>query len=291
MTLRTKGVDNQMDLGLHGKTAIVIGGSSNIGRAAALGLSREGANVVLAARNEQDLNRVAENCAGETLVHPMDATKYEDVQALAKAAGERFGEIDVVVGSVGWDSPGDFLEVTRDEWAPVIESNYVAMLNYFHVFLPIMLAQGHGAIIPVSSVMGRRGDPLEPVYAGTKAAQVIFSQCMARQHGKAGLRINVVAPGPTPPRHLEWAAESSLWLRPEQGEVGWAPGPDRDKGGPALVPVPGSYQASLLEHTALDKFATAEDVAASILFLASDVTAGHMTGQVLGVDGGLFMPR
>ncbi|MCC6495529.1 MAG: SDR family oxidoreductase [Propionibacteriaceae bacterium] len=280
-----------MDLGLTGKTAIVIGGSSNIGRASVLALSREGANVVIAARNAANCEAVAAKASGKTLVVSTDATQYEQVQALADKTMDTFGAVDIVVGSMGWDSPGDFLTVDRSEWAPVIESNYVAMLNWFHVFLPIMLRQKSGTIITVSSVMGRRADSLEPVYAGTKAAQILFSQCMARQHSPAGVRINVVAPGPSPIQRVEDAAPTSLWLRAEQGEVGWAAGPDRDKGGPALVAVPGGPQASLLAATPLGKFGTAEDTAAAVVFLASEVASGHMTGQVLGVDGGMFMPR
>lgn len=280
-----------MDLGLTGKTAVVIGGSSNIGRSTVLALAREGAQVVIAARTRADCEAVAALAEGRTDVVVTDATDYDQVVALAGEARRLFGSIDIVVGSVGWDSPGNFLEVARSEWVDVINSNYLAMLNYFHVFLPIMLEQGHGTIIPISSVMGRRPDPLEPVYAGTKAAQILFSQAMARQFGRQGVRINVVAPGPTPPRDVEWASPSSLWRRPEQGEVGWAPGPDRDSGGPALVPVPGGPQASLLDATALGKFGTADDVAQSVLFLASEVAAGHLTGQVIGVDGGMYMSR
>ncbi len=280
-----------MDLGLTGKTAVVIGGSSNIGRSTVLALAREGANVVIAARTERDCQAVKALAKGRTEVVVTDVTDYDQVVALAAETRRLFGSVDIVVGSVGWDSPGNFLEVARSEWEDVVNSNYMAMLNYFHVFLPIMLEQGHGTIIPVSSVMGRRPDPLEPVYAGTKAAQILFSQAMARQFGRQGIRINIVAPGPTPPRQTDWASPSSLWRRPEQGEVGWAPGPDRDKGGPALVPVPGGPQASLLDATALGKFGTADDVAHAILFLASDITAGQLTAQVIGVDGGMYMSR
>jgi len=284
-----------MDLALAGKTAVVVGGSSNIGRAAVLAFGREGANVVVAARHRDDCEKVARAVAGpggrSALVVQLDATKYEDVERLARETIEAFGSIDIFVGSIGWDSPGNFLDVSRDEWQGVIESNYVFTLNYFHVLLPIMLKQGRGAIITVSSVMGRRGDPLEPVYAGTKAAQILFSQCMARQYGRKGLRINVVAPGPTPPVTFEMMGGHSLWSRSEQGEVGWSTRPRNDEAGPVLVPVAGGPQAALLAATAMGKFATADDVAAAILFLASEVTGGHLTGQVIGVDGGLYMPH
>lgn len=280
-----------MDLGLANKTAVVVGGSSNIGRATVLALAREGANVVIVARNRVDCERVAAEAGGQSHVITADATKYEDLERMAKEVLELHGGIDIFVGSMGWDSPGDFLEVDRQEWQEVIQSNYVSTLNWFHIMLPIMKAQKSGTIITVSSVMGRRPDPLEPVYAGTKAAQIVFSQCMAKQYGPDGIRINVVAPGPTPPRRVSDAGNSSLWLRPEQGEVGWLPGPDRDKGGPALVPAPGGPQAGLLDATVLGKFGAAEDTAAAIVFLASEVTAGHLTGQVIGVDGGMYMPR
>lgn len=271
-----------IDLGLAGRTAVVIGGSSNIGRAAVLGFAREGANVVIVARHRDDCERVGELAEelgdGDVLVVPADATKYEEVEDVARQAVDRFGTIDILVGSIGWDAAGDFLDVDRTEWDPIIATNYTYMLNCFHVVLPIMVKQEGGTIITVSSVMGRQGHPVEPVYCGAKAAQIAFSHCMARQYGPEGIRINVVAPGNTPPTSPDVVGGNNLHrpnqhLTPEQ----------RAK----LAPV----GQSLLEATPLGKWATAEDVAASILFLASDVTAGHMTGQVVGVDGGLYMPH
>jgi NAD(P)-dependent dehydrogenase (short-subunit alcohol dehydrogenase family) len=271
-----------MDLELAGKTAIIVGGSSNIGRAAALAFAREDANVVIAARHRDDCERVAELAdelgSGGVLVVPGDATKYEDVQALADATLDEFGEIDIFVGSIGWNAQGDFLDVDRLEWDTVIATNYVYTLNCFHVLLPIMAEQGHGTLITISSVMGRQSQPTEPVYCGAKAAQIAFSHAMARQYGPLGIRINVVAPGGTPASGPEAVGGNNLHrptthITPEQLAK--------------LRPTAERIRAA----TPLGKTATAEDVAAAILFVASEVAAGHMTGQVIGVDGGLYMPH
>jgi NAD(P)-dependent dehydrogenase (short-subunit alcohol dehydrogenase family) len=271
-----------IDLELAGKTAIIVGGSSNIGRAAALAFAREDANVVIAARHRDDCERVAALAddlgSGGVLVVPGDATKYEDVEALAQATLDEFDEIDIFVGSIGWDAPGDFLDVDRSEWDSVIATNYVYTLNCFHVLLPIMVRQGHGTLITISSAMGRHSHPVEPVYCGTKAAQIAFSHAMARQYGPLGIRINVVAPGNTPPTSPDVVGGNNLH-RPKTHITAEQLAKLRPMG------------EGILAATPLGKAATADDVAASILFVASEVTAGHMTGQVIGVDGGLYMPH
>jgi NAD(P)-dependent dehydrogenase (short-subunit alcohol dehydrogenase family) len=276
-----------MELGLEGKSAIVVGGSSNIGRAIVLGFAREDANVVVAARHLDDCERVvaagAELGSGRLFAHSVDATRYEEVQELVARTLAEFGQIDILVGSIGWDAPGDFLEVDRSEWDEVIDSNYRYQLNCFHVVLPHMIAAGRGTIITVSSVMGRRGNPIEPVYCGTKAAQIVFSQAIARQMGEHGIRINVVAPGPTLPATFEELGGNSLHKRT------WAP--DDPAEFQAVRGALLTRASTLMTETPLGKFGAAEDVAAATLFLASEITAGHMTGQVLGVEGGLYMPH
>jgi NAD(P)-dependent dehydrogenase (short-subunit alcohol dehydrogenase family) len=271
-----------IDLGLAGRTVLVVGGSSNIGRAAVIAFAREGANVVIVARHRDDCEKVARIAAdlgdGDVVVMAADATKYDQIEDVVSQTLDRFERIDVWVGSVGWDAPGDFLDVPRSEWDSIIATNYTYMLNCFHVLLPIMVKQECGTLITVSSVMGRQGHWVEPVYCGAKAAQITFSHCMARQYGEHGIRINVVAPGNTPPTSPDVVGGDNLhrgitYLTPDQ----------RAKLAPA--------GKGLLAATPLGKWATADDVAASILFLASDVTAGHMTGQVIGVDGGLYMPH
>lgn len=214
-----------IDLGLAGRTVLVVGGSSNIGRAAVLAFAREDANVVIVARHVDDCEKVARVASdlgdGEVLAIAADATRYDQVEDVVSQTLERFDRIDAWVGSVGWDAPGDFLDVPRSEWDSIIATNYTYMLNCFHVLLPIMVKQEGGTLITVSSVMGRRGHPVEPVYCGAKAAQITFSHCMARQYGEHGIRINVVAPGNTPPTSPEVVGGNNLhrgitYLTPDQ---------------------------------------------------------------------------
>ena len=193
-----------MDLGLTGKNIIVVGGSSNLGRNCSLALAKEGANVVIAARNPTDCQKVVDQCdaqgaGGTTIAIPTDATKLDQCEILVRKTVEQFGRIDSLVISMGWNRLAYFLDLGPEDWEKIIATNYWSTLALLKAVLPVMIEQKSGNVVAMSSVIGRKGDPHEPVYGGCKAAQINLFHSMAMEHSKNGLRFNIVAPALTMP--------------------------------------------------------------------------------------------
>ena len=265
-----------MDLGLAGKTVIVIGGSSNLGRACTLAFAEEGANVVIVARHLEDCQKVADKAKtlgkGSFFPFSADVTRLDDCRAVVQKTMAELGKIDVLVNSIGWDQLGRFLSIDPEDWSKIVATNYTYMLNMFYSVLPIMIKQKSGNIVTMSSVIGRRGDIEEPIYGGLKAGQINFTHSIAQEVGKYGIRVNVVAPALTVPDSQDTIVGDSLW--------GGTPPEVRER--------------LIKEHlaiTALNYLAKPRDVAMATLFLASDVMAGHITGIVIGTDGGQYYPH
>jgi len=263
-----------MELGLKGKTAIVTGGGSNIGRAIALTLAREGANLVIAELDEVQGNKVATEAnalkaGGGAVVVKTDVTDVASVEDMVKKTLEKFGKIDVLINNVGWDSLMFFVETTPEFWDKVITINYKSVLNCVKAVLPHMIEQKSGSIVSMGSDAGRMGDPREAVYGGTKGAIISFTKAVARENGRFGVRLNVVCPGATIPDRAEDIGEQSMWklgfdfFTPDLKEK-WAK----------------SY--------ALRRLGTPQDVANAVVFLASDA-ANFITGQTLSASGGYSM--
>jgi len=260
-----------MDLGLKGKTAIVTGGGSNIGRAIALTLAREGTNVVIAEIDEAQGNKVAAEAnalkaGGETVVIKTDVTDLASVEEMVKKTLEKFGKIDILINNVGWDNLMFFVETTPEFWDKVITLNYKSVLNCVKAVLPHMIERKSGSIVSMGSDAGRAR---EAVYGGTKGAIISFTKAVARENGRYGIRLNVVCPGATIPDRAEDIGEQSMWkmgfefFTPELKEK-WAK----------------SY--------ALRRLGTPQEVANAVVFLASDA-ASFITGQTLSVSGGYSM--
>ena len=262
-----------MDLGLEGKSVIVTGAGSNIGRAIALAFCAEGADVTLADIDEDQTVRVAElarSRGGSARFRATDTTDLDSVDGLMAEVGEARGSIDVVVNSVGWDRLMWFTETDPDLWRRIIEINYVSVLNTTKAVLPYMVDGGGGSIVSISSDASRQGEPREAVYAGVKAGINGFMKTIARENGRSGIRCNVVCPGVTIPETDDEVGETSMWL-------------DKDS----------MFTPEQLEKVAralpLRKLCRPGDVANAVLFLASEEAAGNITGQVLSVSGGYTM--
>jgi NAD(P)-dependent dehydrogenase (short-subunit alcohol dehydrogenase family) len=263
-----------MDLQLQGRSIVVTGAGSNIGRAVSLAFASEGAALTLADIDERQTRRVAEiarssGAADATFVHT-DVTDAAAAEAMVAAAAERHGSVDVLVNCVGWDQLMFFTETTPEFWDKVIRINYVGVLNCTKAALGHMIAQQRGSIVSISSDASRQGEPREAVYGGVKAAINSFMKSIAKENGRAGIRCNVVCPGVTIPEDDDEVGEASMWH-------------DRDS----------MFTAEQLEKVAralpLRKIGRPRDVANAVVFLASDAVAGHITGQVLSVSGGYSM--
>ncbi len=263
-----------MELNLKGKTVIVTGGGSNIGRAITLAFAREGCRVAIAEIDEAQAGKVAaeaEALGVPALAVRTDVTKWDSVQGMVKTVEARFERVDVLVNNVGWTFDRLFVEKTREEWEKEVQLNLWSMINCTRAVLDGMIARTSGAIVSMGSDAGRIGEFREGVYAACKAGVIALSKTLAREVGRYGIRLNVVCPGMTMPDSDDeisalsmWAAETNRqWRTPEM-------------------------KARIAKVYPLRRVARPEDITGAVVFLASDV-AGFITGQTLSVSGGYTM--
>ena len=262
-----------MDLGLYGKSVIVTGGASNIGRAITLAFAKEGAAITIGDIDLPQAEIVAQEAlklgASNVQVVKCDVTDLEEVKTLFSEAVRINQTVDILVNNVGWDDLKFFTQTDPDFWHKVIQVNFVGVLNCTHTALAIMIPNNKGSIVSISSDASRQGEPREAVYGGMKAGINSFMKTIAKENGRYGIRCNVVCPGVTVPDE-DQVGEKSMWSNVES-----------------------MFTQEQLEKIAktlpLKKIGRPEDIANSVLFLAADTVAGHVTGQVLSVSGGYSM--
>jgi 2-hydroxycyclohexanecarboxyl-CoA dehydrogenase len=262
-----------MDLNLKGKSVVVTGGGSNIGRAIVLTFAVEGAHITVGDLDDGQAEKVAELArkkgAASVQVIKTDVTDMDQVKAMFKAATDKHGTVDVLVNNVGWDQFMFFTQTTPELWQKIIQINYVGMLNCTKCVLDIMIPNKAGAIVSISSDASRAGEPREAVYGGVKAAINSFMKTIAKENGRYGIRCNVVCPGVTVPEETDEIGSTSMWTKkdsfftPEQFE-------------------------RVAKALPLRRLGRGQDTANAVVFLASPA-ASYITGQVLSVSGGYTM--
>ncbi len=264
-------------LEMTGKVAIVTGAGSvgpgwGNGKAISVLLARQGAIVFLvdvnAAAAKETLGLI-EAEGGSGVVHPCDMMQSASVQAMVPACRDRFGRIDVLVNNVGGSAPGDPVSMTEAVWDDQIAFNLKTVFLGCKFAIPVMLAQGKGAIVNISSVAGLRNDGAggrqHVAYSASKAAVIQFSRATASAYAKQGLRCNTVVPGLMHTPLVEQRLAKTV------------------AGGDAAALI-----ASRNARCPMGRMGTAWDVANAALFLASG-EAGYITGTEIIVDGGLIL--
>jgi len=264
-----------MELNLKGKSVVVTGGGSNIGRAITLAFAREGAHVTIAeidaAQGEKAAGEARKSGATSAVVVPTDVTKWDSVQAMVREVEGRTGRVDVLVNNVGWTLDRLFMEKERAEWEKEVQLNLWGMINCTRAVLDGMVVRKTGAIVSMGSDAGRMGEFREGVYGACKAGIIALTKSVAREVGRHGVRLNVVCPGMTMPASEEEFGGLSMWA----AEV------NRAWGTPEM-------QARIAKAYPLRRIGKPEDVAGAVVFLASDA-ASFITGQTLSVSGGYTM--
>ncbi len=238
-----------------GKTVIVTGGGTGIGRAIVRAFGDNGANVVAAGRRKEPLDEALSTIPAErALAVPADVSDPTQARELIRAAVDEFGKLDVVVPNAAIFTGGRFHEQELSDWDQIRAVNIDGFVHTVHAALPeLLLSQGN--IVAVSSVSGMRGDWGQAMYNATKAAVTNFVQSLALEYGGNGVRFNSVAPAATATDMNTDAA------RPHE-EI-----------------------ASMIDRVALGRMGRPEDIAPAVLFLAS-TDAAYVTGANLTVDGG-----
>ncbi len=263
-----------MELGLTNKVAIVTGGGWGMGKATALEFGCEGAKVVIADLDEKRGNAVAkeiEDIGREALFVKVDVGKWEMVKQAVDTTLERFSQIDILVNNAGAWQTEFFVKQKREDWAFQVDVCFYGTLNFTKAVIDHMVSRKTGSIINVASDAARIGEPNQPIYSGAKAAVIAFSKALAKEVGPQGIRVNVVCPSMTiGERRLEMVEKMKQENPGKYGEY-----EDQMKKVVRLYP--------------LRRFGKPEDVANMVVFLASDLKSGHITGQTISVNGGYCM--
>ena len=245
---------------LQDKVAVVTGGSRGIGRAIALALGQAGARVVVTCRQQRDAaEEVVETLrqkGGDGRVYQFDVADFEATAAAFADVVAEFGRLDILISNAGVRRDQLLVRMHPEDWDVVLRTNLVGMFNCSRVAARTMLRQRWGRIIAITSIAGLFGNAGQTNYAASKAGMVGFAKALAKELAPRNITVNAVAPG-----LIETDMTRSLSEAQRQ---------------------------TFLEHIPSGRFGTPEDVAACVLFLASDA-ARYITGEVISVSGGLTL--
>jgi len=255
---------------LKGQIAIVTGGGRGIGRAIALALAREGADIIIAELDQAGAKRTAEEVGAlgrRSLATATDVTSRADLRAMVDRAKAEFGRIDILINNAGIYRAAATLDVTEDHWDAIMNINAKAVFFATQAVLPTMMAQKSGAIVSLASMAGKIGSKTNLPYNASKAAVVSMTKSLALAHAGDGIRVNCVCPG---------FVETDMWtvVSRDQGKL--------------LGMTPEEFTRQRAASVPLGRMEKPEDVAHVVAFLAGP-RSGYMTGQALSVDGGLVM--
>lgn len=245
---------------LNGKVALVTGGSRGIGKAIALSLAKNGANVVVNySGNEEAAQKVIEEITAlgvKAIAYKANVSSSDEVAALVKNTVDEFGSIDILVNNAGITRDGLLLRMKDADWDAVIDTNLKGVFNCIKAAAKFMTRQRNGRIINISSVVGQIGNPGQMNYVAAKAGVLGLTKTAAKELASRNITVNAIAPG-----FIETDMTNEL---NEQ------------------------IRNSMLTNIPLQSFGQPEDIANAVVFLATDASR-YITGQTINVDGGLVM--
>jgi 2-hydroxycyclohexanecarboxyl-CoA dehydrogenase len=246
---------------LEGQIAVVTGGASGIGAATCRRLGAEGAQVAVCDVNLEGAREVAGEVNGND--YDMDVTSAHSVRHAIECVERDIGPVSILVNNAGTDWFGFFKDTDEDLWTRIIDINLMGVLRATHAVLPGMVERGGGRIVNVASEAGRVGSSGSAAYSAAKGGVIAFTKTIAREGGRFNVLCNAVAPGPI---------DTPLFRRATE-----LPGDLGEK-----------VQKTMIGSTVVRRAGAPEEVAATIAFLCSP-DSSYVTGQTLGVSGGLGM--
>ena len=253
-----------MDLGLKGKIAVVTGGSDGIGRATALRLAQEGANVAVCARRKEPLDETAAAMSKfgvQTLAIPADMSKAADIERFMKAVVDKFGRIDILVNNAGTSKRGAFLELTDEEWAADLELKVFGAIRCSRLAVPHMKKNGGGRIVNITISSAKQPGAQSYPTSVSRAAGLAITKAMSKEFAADNILVNTVCIGK---------------IKSGQHERRYK------KDGRSAE----QYYAEAAKDIPMRRVGEADEVATVIAFLVSDA-ASYVTGSSLNLDGGI----
>jgi 3-oxoacyl-[acyl-carrier protein] reductase len=244
---------------LKDRVALVTGASQGIGRATAMALASAGAKVIAAARNAERLGETVQqitSAGGEALAVQMDIADQEQVKAGFKQGIERFGRLDILVNNAAVTRDGLAVRMKAEDWETVLRTNLTGTFFCIQQALATMQRQRSGRIINITSVVAETGNAGQANYVAAKAGMIGLTRAIANEVASRNITVNAVAPG--------FVAT------------------------PMTDPMPDKVKEELMARIPLGRVGQDAEIAAAIVFLASD-EAGYITGHVLDVNGGMRM--
>ncbi len=249
-----------MHLSLEGKIALVTGASRGIGRAIALELAGSGAAVTVNYNARADaaaeVVSAIQAMGGRAEAVQADVADFTQAESLVQGVIKAHGQIDILVNNAGITRDMLLLQMSEADWDEVLRTNLKSTFNCSRAAIKSMIRRRSGRIINITSISGQMGNAGQANYAASKAGQIGFTKSLAREVASRHITVNAVAAG---------YIETDIWAK-----------------------VPEDIRQGMLKLTPLGRTGKAEDVAYAVVFLASD-QAAFITGQVLGVDGGMAM--
>jgi NAD(P)-dependent dehydrogenase (short-subunit alcohol dehydrogenase family) len=261
----------EIKLRLQNKVAFITGGGAGIGRAISLMFAREGADISLAARSTTQMEEVAleiKAMGRRALVNTMDITSVEQVEGAVKETIKEFGRIDILVNNSGIAGPtAPVYEITPEQWDEVFAVNLKGAFLCCRAIVPLMIRQGGGKIINMSSTAAKKPLANRTPYPATKMGLIGFTRGLAVELGKFSINVNAVCPGPVAGPRIERVIDQVAVKEGVSREI---------------------IKQRFLSQSPLNSLISAEDVAKLAVFLASE-DSKNITGQDLNVDAGALM--